>query len=529
MAEYILRRGSMQDRFFKRRTKLQVIGGGFGNGKTTGAVEKALRLAVLYPGSNGLMARSTYPKLNDTLRKEFIKWCPKDWIQSFPTSANSSNTCTLKNGSTINFRYIAQQGKSTEATTSNLLSATYDWAVIDQIEDPEIVEKDLDDILGRLRGNTPFQGDIFAIDDLLGPLDTMPLTGPRWLIVTLNPTRNWCYKRLIRPLHQYNASLANNPDKPYISNKLFCRRRDGEPILGSDGKPQLLISLDEGSTYENKAIYEQLGATDFIETLESAYVGQMRDRFLLGKWAAYEGLIYPQYNDEIHAVIEDEIKDYLEQLRTKNVQISWFEGYDFGIASPSCYGLFFVDHNGIVTMVDGYYEREMPIGQQAKKIKEIRRKWLIGYGESVNNSFADPDIFRRKQMSAKGGQTVDNLFNDEGIYWQRGDNSILSNISKIGAYLQPDPLLYNPYRQNKGGALFYHNAEIKFIADEFGAYYWRTDNAGNRIDEPVDKDDHAMDMLKYSLTWRPDPSTIKQQAAEVKSYMRWHEQEETVQ
>jgi hypothetical protein len=33
---------------------------------------KALQLAKDYPGSNGLIARSTFPKLNDTIRKEFL-------------------------------------------------------------------------------------------------------------------------------------------------------------------------------------------------------------------------------------------------------------------------------------------------------------------------------------------------------------------------------------------------------------------------------------------------------------------------
>ena len=55
------------------------------------------------------------------------------------------NTCYLKNGTIVNFRYISQRGKQNVdgSTTSNLLSATYDWIGIDQIEDPEIVHKDL--------------------------------------------------------------------------------------------------------------------------------------------------------------------------------------------------------------------------------------------------------------------------------------------------------------------------------------------------------------------------------------------------
>ena len=183
----------LQDRLINSRKKIQIFGGGFANGKTSGATIQALELARMYPGSNGLIARSTYPKLNDTIRKEFIKWCPDDWIASFPKSANSTNTCTLTNGTEINFRYIQQQGKRTEGSTSNLLSANYDWIVVDQIEDPEIVEKDFNDLLGRLRGSAQYIGDD----------STMPETGPRWLIVTLNPTRSWVYKKIILPYHKW--------------------------------------------------------------------------------------------------------------------------------------------------------------------------------------------------------------------------------------------------------------------------------------------------------------------------------------
>jgi len=170
--------GGLQEQFLKSKAKIQIYGGGFANGKTATSCIKAIELAQMYPGSNGLIARSTYPKLNDTIRKEFLKWCPEDWIKSFPRSQNASNTCTLNNGTTINFRYIQQQGKSTgEATTSNLLSATYDWIIVDQMEDPEIVHKDFLDLLGRLRGMAKYVGDD----------PTMPRTGPRWFIITTNP------------------------------------------------------------------------------------------------------------------------------------------------------------------------------------------------------------------------------------------------------------------------------------------------------------------------------------------------------
>lgn len=72
---YRLVEGSLHDRFMRSRSKVQIFGGGFANGKTTALVIKALGVAKDYPGCNMLLARSTYPKLNDTLRKAFFQWC----------------------------------------------------------------------------------------------------------------------------------------------------------------------------------------------------------------------------------------------------------------------------------------------------------------------------------------------------------------------------------------------------------------------------------------------------------------------
>jgi phage terminase large subunit len=238
---YKLTEGGLQDQFQKSRAKVQMFGGGFGNGKTTAGVVKALQLARDYPGSNGLIARSTYPKLNDTVRKEFLSWCPNKWIAR--KALSTDNVVELTNGSVINFRYIAQQNKNGESSTSNLLSATYDWILVDQVEDPEISQKDFNDLLGRLRGSAVYEGDD----------DTMPRTGPRWMMLLCNPTRNWVYRKLIKPLHDYKRGIMN-PD-------LLIDVNTGEPM----------IELFEGSTYTNKENLPE----DFIQTLEAAYKGDI--------------------------------------------------------------------------------------------------------------------------------------------------------------------------------------------------------------------------------------------------------------
>jgi hypothetical protein len=71
MPTYDLEEGSIQHQFFLDRHRIQVFGGGYANGKTAALCIKCLMFSRDYPGSNGLIARESYPKLNDTVRKEF--------------------------------------------------------------------------------------------------------------------------------------------------------------------------------------------------------------------------------------------------------------------------------------------------------------------------------------------------------------------------------------------------------------------------------------------------------------------------
>jgi hypothetical protein len=505
---------SLQERFAKSRKKVQIFGGGFANGKTANSVvQKILPIAKDYPGAEILVARSTYPKLNDTIRKEFLKWCPPQWIKSFPRSANSSNTCTLVNGTTISFRYIQQQGKNEESSTSNLLSATYDLIVVDQMEDPEIVEKDFLDLLGRLRGNAEYIGDD----------PTMPKTGPRWICLTLNPTRNWCYKKLIKPLHHYLKTGV-------VTDELLCRRNTDNhlPTLDSAGKPQLLIELFEGSTYENK---ENLGE-DFIQALESSYRGQMRDRFLLGLWGAYEGLIYPEFEETTHMVSRQVAERYLDSIRNKGYEISWLEGYDYGLAAESCYLHSFVDPYGNIIILDGFYRKEYMIGKQVEEIRSIRNK----YDSPVDGNIdADPAIFRRGPGGTNLiGRTVADILWDygDGIRVRRGNNAIINGITKVQEYLSLMKMHKNPFTNEYGAPHVYVVDDMEFIAEEFNSYMWNSNNqSGDKEDKPkLGQKDHAMDTIKYMLSRRPKISKLNPHPLPKRNdYSQWQEYDDDVQ
>lgn len=486
---YRLEEDSVQDKFQKSRNKIQIMGGGYGNGKTTAMVAKALTIVKDYPGANILIARSTYPKLADTIQKEFINWRPKAWEEGYTKGPPAD--MIFKNGTEVHFRYIQQRSSGGESGTSNLLSATYDLIIVDQMEDPEIVEKDFDDLLGRLRGNTPYSGND----------PTMPPTGPRWMLLACNPTRNWFYTRLVKPLKDFEETGERN-DKMMV-----------DPDTGKS-----IVDLFEGSTYTNA---HNLG-TDYIKTLEIAYQGQMRDRYLLGLWAAYEGLVYPEYDPKIHRVRHTEVERIFRRMRASGWKPTLVAGYDYGLAVPSCFILGFVDSDGNIFLVDGFYKPETSIAWQTQKIYEIMHLW--NFDPDIETIFADPAIFKRgagdKQLV---GKTVAGMFADNGITMLRGNNDILNGIQKIKSYLYVSAYHRHFVTGVSGAPHIYLSDKLDWLEQELGNYYWKRDVQDDVQDRPQDKNDHALDALKYALSNEVDIATFVGKPDAPRQYMYWSE------
>lgn len=480
MPNYNLEIDSPQWQFQQSRAKVQGFAGSFANGKSTSMIIKILRIARDYPGALILMARATYPKLNSTFRRDFLRWCPADWIKRKPTQ--DDNTCYLSNGTEVHFRYVAQKGKLQEdgSTTSNLLSATYDVIALDQMEDPEIEYKDFLDLLGRLRGSTPYRP--VDEDDL-----TMPRTGPRWFLFGVNPTRNWVYKDLVFPHLQF------------IQHQI---KRPGLLLDESTGKP--LLELIEADIYSNAANLEP----DYIKSLEIAYQGQMFDRFVQGKWAAYEGLIYGQYNQSIHTISRDQAMEHLRDCMARHVKLVVLEAYDYGLVNASCYLLSFIDDYGRVIVLDGYSKENFPYDEQPNAIKEIRARYagMLRVKDAIK---ADPAIFRKVVIQKTAtGSSVARLLDGLGLSLRPAQNDVLPGISKVGSYLNDKKGVPHLTTGESPSPMLYFVNDLTFIEDEIGSYYWKKNPMGDRIDEPVDGNDHAMDTLKYMLSDLPEPSKI---------------------
>lgn len=451
--------------FFFSKNDINGYTGGYGNGKTAVMCIRAINVASSYEGARCLVGRATRPKLEDSTKKELLKWLPEDWVARWPSERR--NDIVLKaTGSSIEFRHIRREGKGKNEDQSNLLSATYDYIGVDQFDDPEFSYKDFEDLAGRLRGTAKY----------IGSDKSMPSVGPQWFDFTANPTRNWLYREIVAPFFLYQ-------DKGLINSKLLYDRERKKPLVSIFNAPTQANKRNTGEKYASR--------------LQMIMRGSQAKRFIEGKWDAYDGLVYPDYSDSVHMVYSDQMQAHIAQSII-NGEVGILEAYDFGQASPSCYLLAFVDRQYNVLVCDGFYEPMKTIQWQAAKIKEIRSKWKVIPTEPI---YADPDIFRSKSASKDNvGQSVAALFDDEGIEMQRGSNNVAAGIEKVSSYLAVDAGHMHPITGNIGAPRFFVSSDLEFVSNEFADYYWNRNTTGQNVDKPLDRNDHSMDAIKYMFT-----------------------------
>jgi hypothetical protein len=456
-----------QLRFFESRTPICGFTGGYGNGKTAALGLIAITIAANYRDARVLVGRATRPKLEDSTKPELMKWVPPDWIERKPTDRHN-NLLLKHSNSTIEFRHIRQEGKGKGEEQSNLLSATYDAILVDQLDDPEFSYKDLADLIGRLRGTAPYIGDD----------PTMPPVGPQWFRFGANPTRNWLFREVVSPYFTYKRTGL-------VTRKLMIDEDTKTPIIEVFNAPSSANTKHTGKQY--------------VSRMRAVYRGSMAKRFIDADWSAYEGLVYPDYDETVHMVEHEEMLEYFNNAIASD-EIGIVEGYDYGQVSPSCYIFGFYNEVGDVFLLEGFYEPLMTVQAQARKIKEIRNELQVVPTEHI---FADPDLFKGRNASAtRVGDSIASLFRDQGIDMQRGANAIDSGLDKVSSYLAIDDMHMHPIKRQYGAPRLFVSAKLDFWHNEIADYYFNKNVAGDNVDKPRDTNDHAMDVTKYMFTRR---------------------------
>jgi len=251
--------------------------------------------------------------------------------------------------------------------------------------------------------------------------------------------------------------------------------------------------------YCNTAVAAELGHVDpewFAEFL-AMVPEDMQDVRIRGMFASYEGLIYKELNPALHYVGDEvwaQIPDDAVHMRA----IDWGSGQDnFFVCLWGLRG-----RDGRWYIYDEYYSNDQGRTTIEHLVEVYRRHpWRddIWHGRSFADP-ANPDGFR---IASKLRQYTNEEDKVEPIVLSGAYNRVLEGIEHVKFLLKQALLIDGPEGDRiKVPRLYIHEANCPNLCRELRSYRWKKSsgagvNPQDARPEPLKKDDHACDALRY--------------------------------
>ena len=209
------------------------------------------------------------------------------------------------------------------------------------------------------------------------------------------------------------------------------------------------------------------------------------NRYLNGSFSYTEGAVYNDFGE--HIVKPFKIPNHWEQMG----------GADFGIRDATVLLMAAIDPDtGIVYIHDEYYKSGTAIPQNAQAMKEKVEKVPLG---KLRVLVGDPAGKRRGNNDLR---SIFDHYAEYGLWFKDGNNRIDAGIAKVQAYFSLGRLkIFSSCSNTIREGLNY-----KYKPEELDA-------KKNPDNKPIDKDNHAMDSLRYIINELPDdPSNLIQKS-----------------
>lgn len=195
-----------------------------------------------------------------------------------------------------------------------------------------------------------------------------------------------------------------------------------------------------------------------ISRYENLYSGAFYERFVLGKWVAVDGLVYPDAAQG----------KYTEQPPSLSFE-KYYVSCDYGTVNPTSMGLWGLQ-NEVWYRIDEYYFDSRKQGKQ--KTDEEYYADLIEFtdGKSITSVIVDPSAASFIECICRHGK-----FNVIPA-----KNDVTDGIRKVHSALRDGRIRISP--------------ACKSAIREFSLYRW---DEGSKKDSPKKENDHAMDDIRY--------------------------------
>ena len=240
--------------------------------------------------------------------------------------------------------------------------------------------------------------------------------------------------------------MDTNPENPTHSVKIDYVDKDGQRL--SNG--QLNIRAFNFTLFDNTFLNKE-----YVESIIAATPsGMFTDRDIYGVWVASEGVVYKDFNKDIH---------YIKDLKDINI-VKYFAGVDWGWEHHGSIVLMGLDDKG------NYYL----IKEIAKQHKHV--EWWINEAKKIIEEYGDiffycdtarPDYIKK--------------FKEAKIKAKEARKDVLAGISEVASL----------FKLNK---LKVVEDNVNIFKNEIYNYVWKEGQ-----DAPVKQFDDVLDSLRYAI------------------------------
>ncbi len=190
------------------------------------------------------------------------------------------------------------------------------------------------------------------------------------------------------------------------------------------------------------------------------YTGTFYERFVLGKWTAAQGAVYPMFDRSKHV--------YSGDIDCECYVISC----DYGTVNPSSFGLWGL-HSGVWHRIKEYYYSSKREGVQRTDEEHYSALEELAGGRNISKVIVDPSAASFIECIRRHGK----------FRVVKADNDVITGIRHVSSALRSNKLRFNECCRD--------------IIREFQLYCW---NERSGSDAPVKENDHAMDDMRYFVT-----------------------------
>ena len=218
-----------------------------------------------------------------------------------------------------------------------------------------------------------------------------------------------------------------------------------EWILGREDHNALYLHF---TMRDNPSLSEQT-----LARYESMYSGVFYQRYILGKWVAAEGLVYPMFDEGRNVVHGDPDGPGV-----------YYISIDYGTMNPTAMGLWRV-HRGEAVMMKEYYYDGRAMRKQKTDEEYYQDLEEFAGSKKIERVIVDPSAASFKESIHRHGKFA---------VWD-ADNSVLDGIRLTATLLQT------------GRLRFHESCENTFR--EFRSYMWDEDAGEDKV---IKENDHCM-------------------------------------